>query len=452
MGRDNKDFAYNNDPSINRSSKRFSFSSSSNAAVSDSLEEERDLPLHKEPVFLNVYDLMLLNYTTSKFGLGIYHTGVEVYGAEYCYSGHVMAERTGLRCTAPQDSSWIEEAIFREKISVGFTEKTREQVVGIYTKMHDEYLGPSYNVMDRNCNHFTEEFLSLLLDEESKEKLGPEVLPSQVTRLVRAASTFRTCMPNMFTADLREQKREELEEGIRRAEIHRKKLLEAAERKLRAVREAKLAVAQAEAQERATGKVNNTADAADDEGWDEDLVLGDSDDDTPNITDMHNDSSQSRQDDAKDVRDTSGSRTLTIPERRSSTASEDGTVAITTINLLPPSPAPGKVIVQRLLQTTTTAPLGAVDVPQEEEEAGEQKREQGGSKRGETVARETGQLHHANYHHHPHHHHYPQQQVEEALAAKDFENDSSEAVDGVGHNGSSKPTVVAAVTVTAADS
>jgi hypothetical protein len=31
-------------------------------------------------VVLNIYDLFILNYTTAKFGIGAYHSGVEVFG------------------------------------------------------------------------------------------------------------------------------------------------------------------------------------------------------------------------------------------------------------------------------------------------------------------------------------------------------------------------------------
>lgn len=34
----------------------------------------------REPVWLNIYDLMIMNYTLDRIGMGVYHTGVEVYG------------------------------------------------------------------------------------------------------------------------------------------------------------------------------------------------------------------------------------------------------------------------------------------------------------------------------------------------------------------------------------
>eukprot|EP00456_Euglypha_rotunda_P048379 TRINITY_DN38796_c0_g1_i1.p1 TRINITY_DN38796_c0_g1~~TRINITY_DN38796_c0_g1_i1.p1 ORF type:complete len:163 (-),score=12.58 TRINITY_DN38796_c0_g1_i1:10-498(-) len=115
------------------------------------------------PVWLNIYDLLLMNYTTRKFGFGIYHTGVEVYGVEYSYSGRTQPadeqEVTGLRTTEPGDSSWIEDAIFRERQQLGFTILSPVEIHRLYNEMHEKYKGPAYNVVERNCNHFTREFL-----------------------------------------------------------------------------------------------------------------------------------------------------------------------------------------------------------------------------------------------------------------------------------------------------
>ena len=38
-----------------------------------------------EPVILNVYDMFGTNDYTSNVGLGVFHSGLEVYGREYAY-------------------------------------------------------------------------------------------------------------------------------------------------------------------------------------------------------------------------------------------------------------------------------------------------------------------------------------------------------------------------------
>ncbi len=77
---------------------------------------------------------MIMNYTINRVGIGVYHTGVEVFGAgahrpprmvwrtqaftvrlaaEYSYAGHYHTENTGLKQSIPRDTSWLKDAIWR---------------------------------------------------------------------------------------------------------------------------------------------------------------------------------------------------------------------------------------------------------------------------------------------------------------------------------------------------
>jgi hypothetical protein len=87
----------------------------------------------------------------------------------------------------------------------------------MFNSMKPEYLGPSYNVLDKNCNHFTSRFLRKLTGKD----LPPYVdrimkvcsLPRPLHRasLTRAdpraqvARKVRPCLPTMFKEDLRNQ-------------------------------------------------------------------------------------------------------------------------------------------------------------------------------------------------------------------------------------------------------
>ena len=44
-----------------------------------------------EPVYLNIYDLSDQNSWTYWCGVGIFHSGLEVYGVEYAYGGEWLA-------------------------------------------------------------------------------------------------------------------------------------------------------------------------------------------------------------------------------------------------------------------------------------------------------------------------------------------------------------------------
>ena len=49
------------------------------------MEEETRLEVARQPVILNVYDMFWTNDYTANVGVGVYHSGLEVYGREYAY-------------------------------------------------------------------------------------------------------------------------------------------------------------------------------------------------------------------------------------------------------------------------------------------------------------------------------------------------------------------------------
>ena len=55
--------------------------------------------------------------------------------------------------------------MFRESIAIGFTDFGHEDVLQIVREMGNEYKGDKYHLLHRNCNHFTEAFVKVLLQE-----------------------------------------------------------------------------------------------------------------------------------------------------------------------------------------------------------------------------------------------------------------------------------------------
>uniref|UniRef100_A0A7S1T804 PPPDE domain-containing protein n=1 Tax=Compsopogon caeruleus TaxID=31354 RepID=A0A7S1T804_9RHOD len=113
------------------------------------MELERTI---RTPVHLNVYELSLEpeeglmgKVVWLVEGLGVYHSGVEVYGMEYAFGGH-QEDSTGVFTVEPRQAP---DAKFRESISVGTTDRTPEEVTHLIELLSEEYKGPSYNLLDR---------------------------------------------------------------------------------------------------------------------------------------------------------------------------------------------------------------------------------------------------------------------------------------------------------------
>lgn len=139
-------------------------------------------------VFLNVYDLSPANdWALHSIGLGIYHSGIELYGNEYSYGGEQQqqhADTSGLfTCTPGQAHGTIK---LRARIRLGQTNKNIKQVEQIIAQMRDSYLAKDYNLLNRNCNVFCDSFAKALLDGTG--------IPPWVNR----AASFGRCCPCCF--------------------------------------------------------------------------------------------------------------------------------------------------------------------------------------------------------------------------------------------------------------
>jgi hypothetical protein len=87
------------------------------------------------------------------FGTSLLHSGVVIDGKEYAYGGHDRRGVTGVYWTKPRTEP--PGGTFRCEILHGFTVAPQGQIHTIIREASEEFQGTMYNLLTKNCNHFT---------------------------------------------------------------------------------------------------------------------------------------------------------------------------------------------------------------------------------------------------------------------------------------------------------
>ncbi|KAL2338196.1 hypothetical protein Fmac_012642 [Flemingia macrophylla] len=134
------------------------------------------------PVCLNVYDLTPMNGYAYWFGLGVYHSGVEVHGVEFAFGAHEFSS-TGIFEGEPKK---CEGFTFRKTILIGKTDMGPDEVRVVMENLAAEYGGNAYNLITKNCNHFC---------NDACIRLTGNPIPSWVNRLARIGFMCNCVLP-----------------------------------------------------------------------------------------------------------------------------------------------------------------------------------------------------------------------------------------------------------------
>lgn len=138
-------------------------------------------------LYLNVYDLTPINNYLYWFGFGIFHSGIEVHGLEYGYGAHEYPT-SGVFEVEPRSCPGF---IFRRSVLLGSTEMSCSEFRSFMEHLSAKYHGDSYNLIAKNCNHFTEEVCM---------RLTGKPIPGWVNRLARLGSFCHCLLPENIQA------------------------------------------------------------------------------------------------------------------------------------------------------------------------------------------------------------------------------------------------------------
>ncbi|TKY73209.1 DeSI protein [Spatholobus suberectus] len=138
-------------------------------------------------VVLNVYDLTPLNNYLYWFGLGIFHSGIEVHGKEYGFGAHDFPA-SGVFEVEPRKCPGF---IYRCSVTLGQVNLHPSEFRAFIESIANEYHGDTYHLISKNCNHFTDDI---------SYRLSGKRIPGWVNRLARLGSLCSCLLPECVQA------------------------------------------------------------------------------------------------------------------------------------------------------------------------------------------------------------------------------------------------------------
>jgi len=127
---------------------------------------------------------------------GVWHTGVCVFGKEYYYGGGICVGK-------PKKTPYGYPV---KELDFGYTTKTEADLKAYIKSINNQFTMNTYNVLNHNCNHFTDAALYFLVGKhlpDSILKQHEELLNTPMGQMVRPllegmSQGNNAFLPNMF--------------------------------------------------------------------------------------------------------------------------------------------------------------------------------------------------------------------------------------------------------------
>ncbi|GMI03702.1 hypothetical protein TrVE_jg3585 [Triparma verrucosa] len=135
---------------------------------------------HGHEVLVNIYDLSPANESIlNPIGFGIHHSGLEINGEEYSF-----ASGAGIFTDTPKQAGG---AKYSHSLRMGTFEGSAADIRAAISDLRDSFGPNSYNVLAKNCNHFSDALCQRLLNVS---------VPGYVNRAAYFGSFFSCLVPD----------------------------------------------------------------------------------------------------------------------------------------------------------------------------------------------------------------------------------------------------------------
>jgi deubiquitinase DESI2 len=140
----------------------------------------------KSEVYINIYDLNNINICLWDFGLGIYHSGIEIDEYEYSFGGI-----RGIYITKPKSLIPL-----RQRLLLGTTNKSINEINKIIKDLKHDFYPERYHPTNNNCNHFTNTLSLIILNKK---------VPNYINRLPYFCSCLSCIIAKNIDLDYKEK-------------------------------------------------------------------------------------------------------------------------------------------------------------------------------------------------------------------------------------------------------